>query len=341
MTIACHQVLLRRRPRGAPVAEDFAFARVPVPEPGAGEVRVRTLWLSLDPYMRGRMNDGPSYAAPVALGAVMTGEVVGRVEASRSPAVPEGTLVRAHAGWQTHAVLPADAVTPIRPEGVPPQAYLGVLGMPGLTAYAGLMELGRPKAGETLVVAAATGPVGSLTGQLARRLGLETVAVAGGPEKTALARELFGFTAALDHRAADLAERLGDACPNGVDIYVELVGGAVFAAVRPLLNTHARVPVIGTVAHYNATGPAAGPDRLPGFMRDILVKRLSVQGLIVWDYAHLRERFEAEVGPLVRDGEIAYLEDVVAGLEAAPQALIGLLEGRNRGKLVVEVAADA
>lgn len=340
MTATCTQIRLRRRPEGAPRLDDFEIVRVDRPDPGPGEVRVATLWLSLDPYMRGRMNDGPSYARPVALGDVMTGEVVGRVEASRVEALPAGRLVRAPSGWATHAIHPASAVTPLAELGVPPQTHLGVLGMPGLTAYAGLLELGRPQAGETLVVAAATGPVGSLAGQLARRRGLRTVGVAGGAEKAGRLGTVFGFDEGLDHRSPSFAEDLRAACPDGVDIYVELVGGRVFDAVRPLLNTHARLPVIGTVAHYNAALPAEGSDRLPGFMREVLVKRLAVQGLIVWDYEHLRARFHDEVAPLVRAGAIGYLEDVVDGLDAAPAAFIGLLEGRNRGKLLVRVAAD-
>jgi NADPH-dependent curcumin reductase CurA len=341
MTPACTQIRLRRRPVGAPRLDDFEVARVEILEPAPGEVRVASLWLSLDPYMRGRMNDGPSYARPVGLGEVMTGEVVGRVEASAAAGLEAGTLVRAPSGWQTHAIHPADAVTPLPDLEVPPQTHLGVLGMPGLTAYAGLFELARPRPGETLVVAAATGPVGSLTGQLAKRHGLRTVGIAGGPEKAAQLTEVFGFDAGLDHRAEGFAEALRTACPDGIDVYVELVGGHVLAAVRPLLNTHARVPLIGTVAHYNATRPPDGLDQLPVFMREVLVKRLTVQGLIVWDYARLRARFLDEVAPLVRRGEIRYLEDVVDGLDAAPAAFIGMLEGRNRGKLLVRVAADA
>jgi hypothetical protein len=341
MTPACTQIRLRQRPDGPPRLDDFEVARVDVADPAPGEVRLETLWLSLDPYMRGRMNDGPSYARPVGLGEVMTGEVVARVEASAADGLAVGTLVRAPVGWQTHAVLPAAEVTALPELGVPPQTHLGVLGMPGLTAYAGLLELGRPEAGETLVVAAATGPVGSLAGQLAKRRGVRTVGIAGGAQKVGWLGDVFGFDVALDHRADGFADALVRACPDGVDIYLELVGGDVAAAVRPLLNTHARIPVIGTVAHYNAAVPPAGPDRLPGFMRDVLVRRLAVQGLIVWDYAHLRARFLAEVAPLVRAGEIRYIEDVVDGLDAAPAAFIGMLDGRNRGKLLVRVAADA
>lgn len=334
------QVTLRRRPEGRPCPDDFAVIDVPIAEPGPGEVRLRTLWLSLDPYMRGRMADGPSYAQPVPLGGVITGEVVGRVEASSAPDRPVGAYVRGHGGWQSHPVMPAEVTHLVDPSLAPLPAYLGVLGMPGLTAYAGLLELGRPKAGETLVVAAATGPVGSLTGQLAKGLGLRTVGVVGGPEKVRLAKDTFGFDVALDHRSPTFAEDLAAACPNGVDVYVELVGGHVLAAVLPLLNQHARMPVIGTIAHYNAASPPPGPDRLPALMRLVLVKRLRIEGMIVLDFEHLRERFVAEVAPQLRSGAIRYLEDVTEGLEAAPAAFIGLLEGGNRGKALVRVGGD-
>ena len=334
------QVILRRRPQGRPTPDDFAIVDVPAPPLGPGEVRLRTLWLSLDPYMRGRMADAPSYAQPVPLGSVMTGEVVGRVEASSDCARPVGAYVRGHGGWQTHPVLPAAATHLVDPTLAPLPRHLGVLGMPGLTAYAGVRELGRPRPGETFVVAAATGPVGSLAGQLARGQGARTVAIAGGAEKVRLAREDFGFDVALDHRSPSFADDLAAACPEGIDVCLELVGGHVLDAVLPLLNVHARVPVIGTVAHYNATALPAGPDRLPWLMRQVLIKRLRVEGLIVWDFEHLREPFVAEVAAGLRDGSLRYLEDVVEGLEAAPAALVGLLEGANRGKVVVRVAAE-
>ncbi len=340
MPTSC-QIVLRRRPRGAPTADDFAVVETPLPEPGPDEVRLRTLWLSLDPYMRGRMSEGPSYAASIPLGGVISGEVIGVIEASSVADRPVGSYVRAHAGWQTAAVLPAHATQPVDPALAPLSAYLGVLGMPGLTAYAGLLELGKPQPGETLVVAAATGPVGSLVGQLAKRRGLRTVGIAGGAEKAALARNRFGFDVALDHRSPTFERDLGAACPDGVDVYVELVGGRVLDAVLPLLNVHARVPVIGTIAHYNATALPAGPDRVPWLMRQILVKRLRIDGLIVWDFEHLRPQFVTEVADLIATNELRYLEDVSEGLEAAPGAFIALLNGGNRGKALVRVAADA
>ncbi|MEO1091300.1 MAG: NADP-dependent oxidoreductase [Pseudomonadota bacterium] len=332
------QVVMRQRPHGKPSAADFDLVERPTPAPGPGEVLVETAWLSLDPYMRGRMAAGPSYASPLEPGDVITGEVVGRVSQSCVPDIPAGSFVRAPSGWQSHAVHAASAVHVVDPGKAPLSAYLGVLGMPGLTAYAGLHELGRPKASETLVVAAATGPVGSLVGQLAKRLGVRTVGIAGGADKVEMLAETFGFDVALDHRSANFDKALRAACPGGVDVYVELVGGHVFDAVLPLLNVHARIPVIGTVAHYNATESAPGPDRMPMLMRQILVKRLAVEGLIVWDFEHLRPRFVDEMAALIRVGAIRYVEDVTEGLAAAPEAFIGLLEGANRGKALVRVA---
>jgi NADPH-dependent curcumin reductase CurA len=335
------QIVLHRRPEGAPTADDFALVERPLDPLRPGEVRLRTLWLSLDPYMRGRMSEARSYAPPIPIGGVVTGEVVGVVEESTTAERAVGSFVRAHAGWQTRAVLPADATHQVDPSLAPLPAFLGVLGMPGLTAYAALHELGRPRAGETLVVASATGPVGSLLGQLAKRLGLRTVAIVGGADKQRLARETFGFDAAVDHRSPSFAADLGAACPQGIDVYVELVVGHVLDAVLPLLNQNARVPVVGTIAHYNATSAPAGPDRLPGFMRQVLVKRLRVEGMIVTDFEQLRERFVGEVAPLLAAGTIRALEDRVDGLAAAPAAFVRLLEGGNVGKALVRVAADA
>lgn len=331
------RITLARRPRGAPVAEDFRPETAPVPEPGPGEALVRTLFLSLDPYMRGRMSDAPSYVPPVALGAVMEGEVVGMVEASRDAALAEGAIVRGRGGWQERFVLPVAQLRPVDPADGPVSTALGVLGMPGHTAYAGLVGIGRPKPGETVVVGAATGAVGAVAGQIARLKGCRMVGVAGGAEKCAYAVKELGFDACLDRKPPDLAGRLRDACPDGADIYIELTGGAVTDAVLPLLNTHARVPVIGTIAHYNDADPATATDRLPWLLRQVLVRRLMIQGLIVWDWAHLEADFRREVGGWMRDGSLRYREDVVDGLENAPAALIGLLEGRNFGKLLVKV----
>ncbi len=333
------RIVLARRPQGAPVADDFRLETAPLPEPGQGEALVRTVWLSLDPYMRGRMSDARSYAQPVPVGGVIEGEVVGEVMASRDPSLRPGDVVRGRGGWQSHFCRPAVELAKV-PPGFPPSRALGVLGMPGLTAYAGLEVVGRPKPGETLVVGAASGPVGSLAGQLARRAGCRVVGIAGGAGKCAWVEEELGFDACLDRHGPDLAGRLAAACPDGVDIYVELTGGAVLDAVLPLLNLHARIPVIGTIAAYNAASPPPGPDRLPMLMRLALTRRLVIQGVLVLDWEHLRPEFVAKAGAWLQAGEIRHREDVAEGLENAPMAFIGMLEGRNFGKQLVRVGAD-
>ena len=333
------RIVLRHRPKGAPVDTDFALEEVRLPEPGPGEVLVRTLWLSIDPYMRGRMSDAPSYTAPVGLGEPMHGECVGVVLESRDSSLSRGDHVIGMGGWQSHFVLPAAKLRRIDPAQAPLSAWLGVLGMPGLTAYAALHDIARPEAGETVVVPAAAGAVGALAGQLAKLRGCRVVGIAGGPEKCRYVTGELGFDACLDRREPDLEGRLKTACPDGVDVYLELVGGEVLWAVLPLMNLHGRVPVIGGIAWYNLPGLPEGADRTPLLMRRILVRRLRLQGMIVWDHAALEERFREEVAALLREGRIRYREHVYEGLEAAPRALIDLLEGRTFGKVVVRVAA--
>ncbi len=332
------RIVLAERPRGAPTPANFRLEETPLPEPGNGEVLLRTLYLSLDPYMRGRMSDAPSYAPPVALGEVMVGGTVARVEASRHPGFREGDLVVAYSGWQEYAVSDGGGLMKLDP-GLPRPSYaLGVHGMPGFTAYMGLLDIGAPQAGETLVVGAATGAVGSVVGQIGKLKGCRVVGVAGGEEKCRFAREELGFDSCLDHRQPGLPERLAEACPAGVDIYYENVGGKVFDAVLPLLNAKARIPVCGLIAHYNAERLPEGPDRLPLLMGTILRKRLKVQGFIIFsDYGDRFPEFLHQMSEWVQNGQIKYREDVVEGLERAPEALIGLLEGRNFGKLVVRV----
>lgn len=332
------RIILAQRPKGAPTLDNFRLEEVPAPEPGAGEVLLRTLYLSLDPYMRGRMSDAPSYAPPMAVGDVMVGGTVSRVEASRHPDYQEGDLVVAYSGWQDYAVSDGSGLTRLDP-AMPHLSYaLGVLGMPGFTAYMGLLDIGAPQAGETLVVAAATGAVGSVVGQIGKLKGCRVVGVAGGEQKCRYAVEELGFDACIDHRAPDFPAQLAAACPAGIDVYFENVGGAVLEAVIPLLNAKARVPVCGLIAHYNAESLPDGPDHLPLLMSAILRKRLKVQGFIIFnDYGHRFGEFIAEMGPWVEQGKIKYREDVVEGLENAPQAFIGLLEGRNFGKLIVSV----
>ncbi|MGF1476983.1 MAG: NADP-dependent oxidoreductase [Geminicoccaceae bacterium] len=334
------RLLLARRPQGRPKPEDFSFVEEQRPELGPGEVLCRTIYLSLDPYMRGRMNEAKSYAPFVRLGDVMVGETVSQVVKSQAPDVEEGAFVRAHGGWQTYTVHDARDVALLDPGAAPLSTRLGVMGMPGFTAYGGLLGIGKPKAGETLVVAAATGPVASAAAQIAKIKGLRTVGIAGGPEKCALAVERFGFDVCLDRKEGDLEKRLAEACPDGVDIYVELVGGPVLQAVLPLLNDFARMPVIGTIAHYNATSLPDGPDKTPLFMRHVLVKRLTVRGMIVYDFEPLRADFERDMGAWLKAGKVAYLEDIVDGLDRAADAFIGMLEGANTGKLLVRVSDD-
>jgi NADPH-dependent curcumin reductase CurA len=333
--------VLASRPVGAPTPENFRLEREALPDLADGEILLKTLYLSLDPYMRGRMSDAPSYAAPVQIGEVMTGGAVSRVEDSRHPKFHKGDLVVGATGWQSHSISDGRNIIPI-PAGLPsPSMALGVLGMPGMTAYMGLMDIGQPEEGETLVVAAASGAVGSVVGQVAKIKGLRAVGVAGGADKCKYVVEELGFDACIDHKAPDFAEQLAKACPDGIDIYYENVGGHVFDAVVPLLNAKARIPLCGLIAGYNASEAPQGPDRLPMLQRTLLTKRVRIQGFIVFDdYGDRQPEFISHMVPWVRDGKVKFREDVVDGLEQAPEAFIGLLEGRNFGKLVVKVAQD-
>jgi len=331
--------VLASRPHGAPVADNFRLEEQPVPTPAEGQVLLRTMWLSLDPYMRGRMSDEPSYSPPVELGAVMVGGTVSRVETSHHPDFKEGEWVLGYSGWQDYDLSDGSGLVKLGDNPAHPSWALGILGMPGFTAYMGLLDIGQPKAGETLVVAAATGPVGATVGQIGKIKGCRVVGVAGGEEKCRHAVEVLGFDACIDHRADDFAARLADACPHGIDVYYENVGGKVFDAVLPLLNTSARVPVCGLVSGYNATGLPDGPDRLPLLMATLLKKRIRMQGFIIGqDYGHRIGEFQKEMGSWVNEGKIHYREQVTDGLEKAPETLIGLLEGKNFGKVVVRVA---
>jgi hypothetical protein len=288
--------------------------------------------------MRGRMDDRKSYAKPLQLGDVMVGEAVAKVIASKHPRYTEGDIVLAHTGWRTHALSDGAGLSKVDPALAPVSTRLGVLGMPGFTAYCGMRVIGKPKAGETVAVAAASGPVGSLVGQLAKLAGARAVGIAGGPEKCDFVRNELRFDAAIDHRAADFPAQLAAACPNGIDVYFENVGGAIWQAVLPLLNNFARVPVCGLIAQYNGPPPGDGTDRLPATMRQILSKSLTLRGFIYYEFAsEYYADFLREVGAAIADGRIRYREDIVDGLEKAPEALIGMLDGRNFGKVVVRV----
>ncbi|MCR9126919.1 MAG: NADP-dependent oxidoreductase [Rhodobacteraceae bacterium] len=345
MTDQMQRIALAARPEGAPGPEHFSLETGPVPTPGEGEVLVRVHYMSLDPYMRGRMDDAKSYAAPVPIGGTMEAGGVGEVIASNSDAFQPGDFAFGMFGWATHGVQNAKMLRKIDPAHGPITAALGVLGMPGFTGYHGLMEYGRPKAGETLVVAAATGPVGSMVGQIAKMHGLRTVGVAGGADKCALATERFGFDACIDHRAhADagaLRKALAAECPDGIDIYFENVGGKVLEAVIPLMNPFGRIPICGMISWYNAgnlgAGAAGDVTPAPFLWRNILVKFLSVNGFIISNHWDRYPAFLNEVGPKVAAGEIAYVEDIAEGLENAPAAFMGLLQGKNVGKQIVKV----
>jgi NADPH-dependent curcumin reductase CurA len=332
------QVLLASRPVGRPSPDNFKFVRTPIPSPGEGQVLLKIRYLSLDPYMRGRMSDAKSYAASVQIGQVMEGGTVAEVLESRHPDYAAGDMVLSYSGWQAHALSDGTDLRKLDPQQAPVTTALGVLGMPGFTAYAGLLTLGQPKPGETVVVAAASGPVGATVGQIARIKGARAVGIAGGPDKCALVRDAFGFDVALDHRSPTFVEELQAACPDGIDVYFENVGGKVWDAVFPLLNTFARIPVCGLVAQYNSTGPFDGPDRLPILMRDVLTKSLTIRGFIQREFHAQRPAFYREMAQWIAEGRVKYQEDIVDGLESAPEAFIGMLEGRNFGKLIVQVS---
>ena len=333
------RIVLASRPVGEPKPSDFRVENYPVPAAGEGQVLLRTIWLSLDPYMRGRMSDAASYAAPVPVGEVMEGGTVSEVIASNNAAFKKGEIVLSRAGWQTHALSDGQGLSKIDPKLAPISTAVGVLGMPGMTAYFGLLEIGKPQPGETVVVAAASGAVGSAVGQIAKIKGARAVGIAGGKEKCDYVRRELGFDGCLDHRDPNLAVKLKDACPKGIDVYFENVGGAVFDAVFPLLNVFARVPVCGLIAHYNDT-EAKPPKWASSLMRATLTKRLTFRGFIVTDFAARHADFLRDMSQWVREGKVKYKEFVTEGLDSAPGAFMGLLKGANFGKQLVRVGPD-
>jgi NADPH-dependent curcumin reductase CurA len=334
------RIVLAARPKGLPKPSDFRLEEAPIPRPQDGEVLLKIQYLSLDPYMRARMDDGPSYAAPTAIGEEIEGGTVATVLESRDAAYKPGDIVLSYSGWQSHAVAKASQLRKLDPKAAPVTTALGVLGMPGFTAYVGLRNIGRPKRGETVVVAAASGAVGAAVGQIAKISGARAVGIAGGKEKCAFVRDELGFDAAIDHRAPDLAAQLAKACPKGIDVYFENVGGHVWDAVLPLLNNFARIPVCGLIAHYNDVPPFPGPDRFPVVMDYVLTKRFHIQGFIQFDFAEQRPDFYRDMAQWIREGKVKYREDIIDGLEKAPEGLVGLLQGKNFGKLIVRVAKD-
>ncbi|KJF83630.1 NADP-dependent oxidoreductase [Photobacterium angustum] len=339
MTATNRQLLLASRPVGAPTPENFHLTETSIPTPQQGELLLKAVYLSLDPYMRGRMSDKKSYAEPVGINEVMVGGTVCQVTASHHPDYQVGEWVLAYSGWQDYAVSNGEGLIKLGMNPTHPSYALGVMGMPGFTAYMGLLDIGQPKQGDTIVVAAATGAVGSMVGQIGKIKGCRVVGIAGGDEKCQYAKETLGFDECIDHRAADFAQQLADACTDGIDIYYENVGGKVFDAVLPLLNTGARIPLCGLISQYNATSLPDGPDRMNMLMGQLLVKRIKMQGFIIFDdYAHRYDEFSQQMSQWLAEGKIHYREDRVEGLEQAPQAFIGLLEGKNFGKVVVKVS---
>jgi len=338
MPETARRIVLASRPVGEPKPSDFRLEEFPVPQPGPGEVLLKTKWLSLDPYMRGRMSDAPSYAKPVGIDEVMEAGTVSEVTASNNDKYQVGDVVLSRAGWQTHALSEGSGLRKLDPKLAPVQTALGVLGMPGMTAYTGLLEIGKPQAGETVVVSAASGAVGSIVGQIARIKGARAVGIAGGPDKCRYVKEELGFDDCVDHRASDLGERLKAACPKGIDVYFENVSGPVWDAVFPLLNPFARIPVCGLIAQYSATEAPDMRFKTSQLFRAVLTKRLTIRGFIVSDFWGRFDDFIREMPQWIRQGRIKYREDIVDGLENAPQTFMGLLKGKNFGKQLIRVA---
>lgn len=334
------RIVLAERPEGAPTESTLDLKTEEIPSLQEGEMLLRTEFLSLDPYMRGRMSDAPSYAPPVKIGEVMVGGTVAQVELSKLAGFNNGEWVLSANGWQDYVLSDGKGVISLGNDPEHPSWALGITGMPGFTAWAGLTKIGVPQAGETLVVAAATGPVGATVGQIGKILGCKVIGIAGGTEKCDYAVKTLGLDGCLDHRSSAFSEELVAATPEGIDIYFESVGGKVFDAVLPQLNTMARVPVCGLVSQYNATNLPEGPDRMGFLMGQILRKRITMRGFIIFeDFGSLYPEFTAEMSGWLKAGKIHYREDIIDGLEQAPAAFFGMLEGRNFGKCVVHVGS--
>ncbi len=340
--IAAQSIVLASRPDGQPTAGNFRLETIQLPDPSAGQILVRVIWLSLDPYMRGRMDAAKSYAAPVDIDGIMEGGAVAEVISSRNPAFSTGQIVVGQFGWTSHAISDGAGVMVVDPAIAPISTALGVLGMPGITAWVGLNDILKAKAGETMVISAATGAVGGLAGQLAKARGCRVIGVAGGAEKCDFAVRELGLDACLDHRAHDaksLAGALKQAAPDGVDGYFDNVGGKTLAAALTRMNTHGRIAVCGAISWYSGQGlDTAQP--LPAVWRNILTRRLRVQGFIIFDHFHRFPEFIKDVAPMVSAGQIVFRESIAEGLENAPAAFMSMLKGGNFGKQLVRVGAD-
>jgi NADPH-dependent curcumin reductase len=326
------KILLHRRPAGWVTEDCFEFVEAPLPSPGPGEALVRIHYLSVDPYMRGQMDDVRSYVEPTALNDVMPGDTVGEVVSSNDPRLDAGQFVHAYLGWQTHAIAAVDELVPIDPGAARITSWLGPLGMIGATAWIGLMEIGQPKSGETIVVSAAAGAVGSLAGQLARDKSCRTVGIAGGPDKCRFVTDELGFDACVDYKSERFVELLKAATPKGIDIYFENVGGAVFDAVLPRLRRFARVPVCGLISRYNSPDPHPIRDARP-----FLVNRIRYEGFICTDRMDIWPKAHAEFVRLMKEDRLVWRETVAQGIENAPAAFISMLRGGNIGKQLVKL----
>lgn len=329
------QITLASRPVGEPTPENFKLVETAIGTPERGQVLVQSLYLSLDPYMRGRMSAAKSYAASTEIGDVMTGGVVGRVVESKHAGFKPGDIVNGTIGWQEYGLLEGSELRKIDPSLAPISTAVGVLGMPGLTAYFGLFEIGKPRPGETVVVSAASGAVGAVVSQLAKIAGARVVGIAGGPDKCAYVKDELGVDAVIDYKAEkDLAAALAKACPDGVDVYFDNVGGPVTDAVATLFNLRARMVVCGLISHYNMPNGYSGPS----ILRSVLTNRVTIQGMIVFDWHSRWPEGLARLGQFVRSGQLKYKEDIVDGLENAPATFIGMLNGKNFGKTLVKIA---
>jgi NADPH:quinone reductase len=326
------RVTLAERPVGFPKESDFALEEAEVPEPGAGEVLLRLLWTSVDPYQRGRMSTQRSYARGLELGDVITAQAVGEVVESRDGRYAEGDLAVGQLGWQEYAIARAGSVRRLPPLLDPPTLALHVVGATGFTAYFGLLDVGQPRPGDTVVVSGAAGAVGQVVGQIANLVGCRTIGIAGGPEKCADLLDLYGYDAGLDYKGGELRAALKDACPEGVDVYFDNCGGEISQAVASRLNVGARIVICGQISQYNQERPE--PTCHPGLL---IVFRARMEGFLVSDYAHRFDEAATRLFQWVAEGKIRWREDVTVGLENAPRAFIGMLRGENRGKALVQV----
>ncbi|MBE9095754.1 NADP-dependent oxidoreductase [Tychonema sp. LEGE 07203] len=329
------QILLKSYPTGEPKESNFAVVETAIPEPGEGEILSSTIYLSLDPYMRGRMSDRESYASPAKLGEVMVGSTVSQVVKSNNPQFSAGDFVLGYGGWQNYAIAQGETLRKLDPNQVPISYALGITGMPGMTAYFALLDIGQPKAGETVVVSAASGAVGAVVGQIAKIKGCRAVGIVGSDEKCDYVVNKLGFDACINRKTQDLNSALKAACPKGIDVYVDHTAGPILEAVLQQINLGARIPLVGLISQYNAETPPPGPNLMP-----LLVKRALIEGFLVGDYHPRHEEFINDMSQWLQAGKLKYREDIVKGLENAPRAFIGLLQGANFGKLIVQVSDD-